>query len=338
MTITRVIRDGVEFFTIDATGESGMSQTGLANLCGVSHQAINKTLRNLVATNGEETPLKTRLGAKVWLQPRGLSSIERTKITSLSIVNANACAAIVEHYAFESKYKTQEALFAYRKFGSMGITAWIQEITEWHGNPTPRNGIVIDFTSLDTLLTTKFDASALRLYLYFQKAIRNRHTPTIEETLKATNISRSTYNTATAKLEPYQLLPEWSKVQRRNQPERAVRDRLQTQLGGQTEAPTPWGPVDLLTATEIIEVKALHLWKEAFGHLILKSKFFPNHTKRLHLYAPNDLNLKKVIEECQEFNIKVTFEETPKEEQKPRTKNRNLSTAQPKTATNLTPT
>lgn len=338
MTITRVIRDGVEFFTIDETGESGMSEIGLANLCGISQQAVNKMLRSLATTNSEKNSLKSRLGGKVWLQPRGLSSIERSKITNLSIVRASACAAVIEHYAFESKYKTPEAIFAYRKFAEMGISAWIQEMTEWHGNPTPRNGIVIDFTSLDTLLTTKFDASALRLYLYFQKAIRNRHTPTIEETLKATNISRSTYNTATAKLEPYQLLPEWSKVQRRNQPERAVRDRLQTQLGGQTEAPTPWGPVDLLTTTDIIEVKALHLWKEAFGHLILKSKFFPNHTKRLHLYAPNDLNLKKVIEECQEFDIKVTFEETPKEEQKPRTKNRKLSLVQSNSTQSPTPT
>jgi transcriptional regulator with XRE-family HTH domain len=338
MTITRVIRDGVEFFTIDATGESGMSESGLARLCGVSQQAINKILRNIASTQSEDSALKAKLGGKVWLQPRGLSPIERTKITHLSIVNADACAAVVEHYAFESKYKTPEAIFAYRKFARSGINGWIQEMTEWHGNPTPRNGIVIDFTSLDTLLTTKFDASALRLYLYFQKAIRNRHTPTIEETLKATNISRSTYNTATAKLEPYQLLPEWSKVQRRNQPERAVRDRLQTQLGGQTEAPTPWGPVDLLTASEIIEVKALHLWKEAFGHLILKSKFFPNHTKRLHLYAPNNLNLKKVIEECQEFDIKVTFEETEKEETKPRNRAKNRPIAQPQTAISPTPT
>jgi hypothetical protein len=27
---------------------------------------------------------------------------------------------------------------------SLGINGWIQEITAWHGNPTPRNGIVID--------------------------------------------------------------------------------------------------------------------------------------------------------------------------------------------------
>ena len=41
MTITRVIRDDVEFFTNDATGESGMSESGLARLCGVTAMAVN---------------------------------------------------------------------------------------------------------------------------------------------------------------------------------------------------------------------------------------------------------------------------------------------------------
>jgi hypothetical protein len=44
-------------------------------------------------------------------------------------------------------------------------------------------------------------------------------------------------NTAIAKLEPFQLLPDWVKVQRRNQPERIVRDRLQAQLGGKLKHP-----------------------------------------------------------------------------------------------------
>lgn len=38
-----------EFYTIESTGKSGMSQTGLAVLCGVSQQAISgleKTLTN----------------------------------------------------------------------------------------------------------------------------------------------------------------------------------------------------------------------------------------------------------------------------------------------------
>ena len=48
MNITRVERNGVEFFTIDATGESGMSESGLARLCGVAPQTVNELLQNWV--------------------------------------------------------------------------------------------------------------------------------------------------------------------------------------------------------------------------------------------------------------------------------------------------
>ena len=165
MTITRVIRDNVEFFTIDDTGESGMSESGLAVLCGVSQQAINKLLRSLVTTNDEQNNLKARLDGKIWLQPRGLSALERGKITNLAIVRAKACAAVVEHYAFESRYRTEDATFAYRKFAELGITAWIQEITEWHGNAIPKNGIVTDFKTIDLLLNKKLDGTSYRVYL-----------------------------------------------------------------------------------------------------------------------------------------------------------------------------
>ena len=42
MTITRVERDGVEFFTVDDTGESGMSESGLARLCGVAPVSVHR--------------------------------------------------------------------------------------------------------------------------------------------------------------------------------------------------------------------------------------------------------------------------------------------------------
>lgn len=166
MTITRVIRDGVEFFTIDATGEAGMSESRLANLCEVSYQVINKTLRNLVATHSEANELKTKLDGKVWLQPRSLSSIERSKITNRSIVRASACAAIIEHCAFDSKYKTEEALFAYRKFSELSITAWIQTLTDWRGNPA--NGITLNFDTIGHIIAKirAFPTHPKRLHLF----------------------------------------------------------------------------------------------------------------------------------------------------------------------------
>jgi len=312
MTITRVIRDNVEFFTIDETGESGMSESGLAVLCGVSHQAINKLLRSLVATNNEINHLKTRLDGKIWLQPRGLSALERGKITHLAIVRAKACAAVVEHYAFESRYRTEDATFAYRKFAELGITAWIQEITEWHGNAIPKNGIVTDFKTIDLLLNKKLDGTSYRVYLILQKAIRSRLTLTADEIMAKAEISRSTYTTAVTKLDELGLLPAWCKIQRKNQPEKIVRDRLHAQLGGKVEAYTRWGLIDLLTATELIEVKIVSHWKDAIGHLIAKSRKYPNHQKRLHLFGYEEPCLEHIEDVCQDCEIRVTFEQVAK--------------------------
>ena len=68
--ITRVIVDGIEFFTVDDTGESGMSESGLARLCGVSQQGVNKLLRTRSTNDLEKSDLKLSPGLKVWLQPK----------------------------------------------------------------------------------------------------------------------------------------------------------------------------------------------------------------------------------------------------------------------------
>ena len=199
MNITRVERDGVEFFTIDATGESGMSESGLARLCGVAQQSMNtfvKSLRNLPTGNTEKSALNPALDGNVWLQARGLSTIEKTQIRNLAVVRADACAVVIEHYAFHSRYKTPEALFAFQKFARLGITGWIQEATHWHGNAVPRNGIVLDYNTIETLIENKLDATAYRVYLVLQKAIRMRVQLSAPEIMEQAKISRSGYSTA----------------------------------------------------------------------------------------------------------------------------------------------
>lgn len=54
MEIIRKTDEGIEFYTIALTGQSGMSQSGLAILAGVDR----KTLRNLEDTLGEKAPSK----------------------------------------------------------------------------------------------------------------------------------------------------------------------------------------------------------------------------------------------------------------------------------------
>lgn len=91
--------------------------------------------------------------------------------------------------------------------------------------------------------------------------------------------------------------------------ERQIRDRLQVELGGEAEVITAVGRIDLLTATEIIEIKNINEWKEALGKLLAYSAFFPEHSKRIHLFGKQDLaKLALAQATCSEFKITVTFE------------------------------
>ena len=71
-------------------------------------------------------------------------------------------------------------------------------------------------------------------------------------------------------------------------------------MGGEIEVETPFGYIDLLTGTKIIEIKnALH-WKHALGQILSYSNFFPSHEKWIYLfdmkeslYEPIEMLLKK---------------------------------------------
>ena len=313
MTITRVIRDDVEFFTIEATGESGMSESGLARLCGVDRKSVSNFIRNSGGNKNQHFDSETAPSQYSRVRPKGLTSEERSYISHLSFISASVCADVIAHYAFHSRHKTNEALFVYQKFAKIGISTWIQQITHWHGNAVPKNGIVTDFNTIDTLMDKRLDGSSYRVYLVLQKAIRLRMPLTADEIMERAGISRSAYTTAVTKLDELSLLPDWCKIQRKNQPERAVRDRLQSQLGGKVEAYTKFGLIDLLTETELIEIKVAHRWKDAIGHIVAKSEKYPNHKKRLHLFGIQEPILDNIQDICDRLGIQVTFELVEKE-------------------------
>jgi hypothetical protein len=76
MNITRVERDGVEFFTIDETGESGMSESGLARLCGVSPVSVHKFISNTSLTWEHEKALNPAFRKTIPFKPNGNSSLK----------------------------------------------------------------------------------------------------------------------------------------------------------------------------------------------------------------------------------------------------------------------
>jgi hypothetical protein len=330
MNITRVERDGVEFFTINATGESGMSESGLARLCGVAQQTVNELLQNWITGKTRPECLKLftdkDFRSQVRLQAQGLNHA--------TVVGSEVCAAVIEYYAFESKRKTKEALFAFRKFARMGIQTWIQEITGWQTeqelpsrrvvrtplstsrkNPSqlaspqlpPPDAIELDIATIDLLTSETRQGSTYRLYLQLLKLEALEQRPAPMAIAQASNIKHSTFYTSIKQLQNLGLCPDWLEPKTRIGLEKSIRDRLHQELGGQVEAPTKFGPVDLLTATELIEVKEFPDWKTGLGQLLAKANCYPSHTKRLHLFG-KAVNLKNIEACCAEFDILVTVE------------------------------
>lgn len=128
MNILRHESDGIEFFTVQATGESGMSQSGLARLCGVTQKAVDNLLERLGTSSCSD-----------FLKP--LQDMELTLGTSVNefnnatILKDSVCARILEWYAFESQRPTTKARQAFRQFAAIGIRTWIQSITGWDSLP-----------------------------------------------------------------------------------------------------------------------------------------------------------------------------------------------------------
>jgi hypothetical protein len=126
--IIRTVENGVEFFTVTQTGESGISVSGLALLCGVSKQAISKLINNL-STKEATKSLQT------WAdKDLNLSTTTRKQGGTVKIFRANFCAAVITHYAFAGNQTAQISL---NKFTEAGITLWIQKMTGWQ-QPQPQ--------------------------------------------------------------------------------------------------------------------------------------------------------------------------------------------------------
>jgi hypothetical protein len=125
------------------------------------------------------------------------------------------------------------------------------------------------------------------------------------------NISRRSVQRALIKLSEAKLILGQVKIREVNEIEKQVCHCLKDRLGGLAEVSTPAGRIDLLTESEIIEVKKINDWKAALGQILIYSGFYPEHRKRIHLFGSRT-ELKKLADieaACLSFNVTVTAEE-----------------------------
>lgn len=120
--ILRTEENGIEYFTVVATGESAVSERGLAKMCGVNHKAIQYIFESL----GEQKPLKTLenlMGQELYLANK---IVKRGK--DIKPVKASVAAKIIRYYDRKGKSEAQASFDA---IAEIGLTHFIQAKTGW---------------------------------------------------------------------------------------------------------------------------------------------------------------------------------------------------------------
>ncbi|MEG3882044.1 hypothetical protein QT972_32290 [Microcoleus sp. herbarium7] len=138
MEIIRKDEDGVEFYTIELTGQSGMSQSGLASLAGVTQQALSNLEDTLTSRAPSET-LYPFVGERLTLTTDDVTwTISGKPAGNLKIYKSSYCAAVLKHYADPERklvnitdQQRAVATYSLLKFAERGINDWIQDITGW---------------------------------------------------------------------------------------------------------------------------------------------------------------------------------------------------------------
>jgi hypothetical protein len=89
-----------------------------------------------------------------------------------------------------------------------------------------------------------------------------------------------------------------------------VRDRLAESEKGQVEVLCDYGIVDVLTSSEIIEVKRSRNFLHALGQVLGYAESFPEHKKRVHLILEDneEERLSRAKRICSKHGVKVTCE------------------------------
>jgi len=94
-----------------------------------------------------------------------------------------------------------------------------------------------------------------------------------------------------------------------DQQEREIRDQMAEMLNGEIEVENIFGFIDIVTETEIIEIKKGNCWKHGLGQLLAYSADIKmkNKQKRLHLFDIKDLDLVSIEKILKKYDVKLTF-------------------------------
>lgn len=118
--------------------------------------------------------------------------------------------------------------------------------------------------------------------------------------------------------EYFQSLEQIKPFVSKDDTELVVQRRLCSNLkGGRMEVPGNHGPIDIVSDTEVIEVKHAPKYTHALGQVLGHGESFPTKTKRIHLFGNREelqaCRMMLCVELCSKFGVSVSFEEVDDE-------------------------
>jgi len=119
MQDTSILSANQEFFTIAATGESGVSLRGLSRLSGIPHQQLSRWFKNDLAGSGVPEALKALLGKDL-----NLAHFARVRGGKIKPLRSFVAAKVIAYAAY--KLELPQAIAIQDQLETIGIESFLQ--------------------------------------------------------------------------------------------------------------------------------------------------------------------------------------------------------------------
>ena len=154
MTLLKPVTvEEIEFYVSDDGTDVGISISGLARLCGVTHQAISTVFKE-VERDANSKQVKT-----LKLTPDKLFSMQAAE-NNAKVVTSIVATRLIRYYAYESKYANETAKYSLEKFLELGFDNWVKQITGYADNSVDTSDLLSKM--YEELLDLKKETKELR--------------------------------------------------------------------------------------------------------------------------------------------------------------------------------
>jgi hypothetical protein len=129
--VSPVLIDDIEFYISADGNESGMSISGLARLIGKTESSLRQGLISALDKSSRLEDGRISVSGSFEipqsLEPFVGNVFSLRGVRGAKVISSVICSEIIRHFAFEEKLET--ALFAYKKFATIGLHQWIKQAT-----------------------------------------------------------------------------------------------------------------------------------------------------------------------------------------------------------------